>query len=632
MCGIAGIFKFNQPVTLDDLNAVQRINDGQAHRGPDAVDVLALPVFDSVSVLGHRRLSIIDLSDAGKQPMSNVTENIWITYNGEVYNFQPLRNELLKLGYAFRSRTDTEVLIYGYEAWGIEGLLSRLRGMFAFALLDVSHKENPRLILARDRFGIKPLYYYQDRQRLIFASEVRALLKTGMLADESNAAALVGYLQYGSVPSPLTTVKDIYSLPAGHYLIAEASGCAMKKYWELADYLLQSTGPLDAKDAAAETLALLEESVEQHLISDVPLGVFLSGGIDSSALVALASQFRTEPLTTLSVVFDESEFSEAGYARLMAEKYHTDHREILLRSEEFYQELPRVFEAMDQPTVDGVNSYFVSRAAKQAGLTVVLAGTGGDEVFLGYPYHKRAYKNGMLLKALMGTPQGLRSALLAGASKLSAVLGQKDLGKLSYLANPTSEADIYLMFRGLFNREQIQTLLGISEAELKESGIPGWKGSAASKRPLIDVITEGEFKYFLQNQLLKDTDFMGMAFSLEARVPFLDHKLVEYILGVPVQEKFADQMSKPLLVKALGKRLPEAIWNRPKMGFTFPFGIWMKSLANELREKIYQKGLFERRAVDAIWQGFEAGQLHWSRAWALVAMSSCQSNLANLIA
>ncbi len=605
------------------------MNDGQAHRGPDAEAVLALPFAESVAVLGHRRLAIIDLSEAGKQPMANAAETVWIVYNGEVYNFQSLRDELLKAGYAFRSKTDTEVLICGYEAWGIEGLLSRLRGMFAFALLDVSRKENPRLILARDRFGIKPLYYYQNRERLIFASEVRALLKTGMIAEARNPEAVIRFLQYGSVPSPLTTVKEVYSLAAGHYLIADVSGCAIKKYWELADYLLQSTNPVSTKDAAGETLALLEEAVEQHLISDVPLGVFLSGGIDSSALVALASQFRREPLTTLSVVFNENEFSEAPYARLMAEKYHTDHHEIWLRHEEFYEELPHVFEAMDQPTIDGVNSYFVSRAARQAGLTVVLAGTGGDEVFLGYPYHQRAYKNETLLRTLLGMPQALRGAVLGAAAHLSAVFNRKDLGKLSYLANSTSEENIYLMFRGLFNGEQIQTLLGLSDRELKESEIPSGKDS---KRPLIDVITEGEFKCFLQNQLLKDTDFMGMAHAIEARVPFLDHKLVEYVLGLSVHEKIAEGMSKPLLVKALGKRLPEAIWNRPKMGFTFPFGVWMKSLSQELRAKIYEAGLFERQAVDAIWNRFEAGGLHWSRAWALVAMASCQSNVANLFA
>jgi asparagine synthase (glutamine-hydrolysing) len=632
MCGIAGLFNFKHCTTFDDLSAVRRMNDGQAHRGPDADVVMALPFAESVAVFGHRRLAIIDLSDAGKQPMSNAAETIWVSYNGEIYNFQSLRDELLKSGYRFRSRTDTEVLICGYEAWGIDGLLARLRGMFAFALLDVRRPEQARLILARDRFGIKPLYYHQDDERLLFASEVRALLKSGMIADARDPRAVIRFLQFGSVPSPLTTIKGVYSLAAGHYLIADAEGCSIKKYWELTDYLLQSTDPVQAKDAAAETRHLLEEAVNLHLISDVPLGVFLSGGIDSSALVALASQFREEPLTTLSVVFEEDDFSEARYARLMAEKYHTDHHEILLRSEEFYEELPRVFASMDQPTVDGVNTYFVSRAARQAGLTVVLAGTGGDEVFLGYPYHKRAYKNGTLLKKVIGAPQAVRGAFLGGAAKLGARLTRKDLGKLQYLTRPASDENIYLMFRGLFNRQQIQTLLGVGDREFNELMAEGEPIAGSSSHPLIDLITEGEFKYFLQNQLLKDTDFMGMAFSLEGRVPFLDHKLVEYVLSVAVREKLADGMSKPLLVKALGERLPEAIWNRPKMGFTFPFGVWMKSLGGELRAKIHEQNAFEPRAVDRIWQQFETGQLHWSRAWALVAIASCESNFANLVA
>ena len=637
MCGIAGLLKFNAPVAHDDVAAGRRMMDAQVHRGPDGEGLHR----DDRVVLGHRRLSIIDLSPAGKQPMSNEAcaecrrsnGTVWVTYNGEIYNFRELREELIGRGHAFKSKTDTEVLVHGYEEWGIEGLLSRLRGMFAFALYDPRPGSSPspltpyssRLFLARDRFGIKPLYYYQNRDQLIFASEVRAVMRSGMVPDEKNMEALVRFLQLGSVPVPMTTIKNVFALPAGHYLEANQEGANLKRYWDLSVHLNQSQSvstqsPISNLESPIKTTrSLLEDSVRHHLISDVPLGVFLSGGIDSSSLVSMASRLLDKPLTTLSVVFDEAAFNEARYARLVAEHYRTDHREILVRRESFARELPKIFGAMDQPTVDGVNTYFVSKAAREAGLTVVLSGIGGDEVFLGYDHFKKADSFDGLRRFFGLLPGGIRKGLIGMAMQAGTRLGKSGMEKLAYLVEPSDE-NSYLLFRGLFAPRQIQKLLGMSERELS-AFIP--QPPISNLRPptsssLLNSFTLFEFGHYLQNQLLKDADGMGMAHSIEIRVPFLDHRLVEYMTAIPAGAKLNGGINKPILVKALGWRLAKEIWNRPKMGFTFPFGRWIEQQADDLRAGSLEQKVLDPDAVKEVWTNFHEGRAHWSRPWATV--------------
>jgi asparagine synthase (glutamine-hydrolysing) len=625
MCGIAGIFSpgISHSDRLALIDAVKRMTNAQAHRGPDGEGVMNIACNTGVCVLGHRRLSIIDLSDAGNEPMTNAAGTIWLTYNGEIYNFRELRQELSARGYPFRSQTDAEVLLYGYEEWGIEGLLDRLRGMFAFALLDNSTEET-RLFLAKDRFGIKPLYYYHDGKNLLFASEVRALMRSGCIANDENREAIIRFLQLGSVPVPLTTVKNVYALPAAYYLEVSKQGAAIHQYWRASDYLnAANPDKISAEEAIIQTRALLEETARLHLISDVPLGVFLSGGIDSSALVALTASLQEQPLTTLSVVFDEAEYNEAEYARLMATRYHTDHREVHLRSDDFYDALPQIFHAMDQPTIDGVNMWFISIAAKSAGLTVVLSGAGGDELFLGYSHHQRARRLEGWLRRFGKLPAAMRGGAIQAATKTGSLTGKRGLEKLTYLQNPSAE-NFYLTVRGLFTLPQIQELLGVSAKELAPFEVPPQPLNGTNLTSLTDAVMLLDFQAYLQNQLLKDTDVMSMAHSIEARVPFLDHKLAEYVLGLPQEWKFAAQMNKPLLVKALGESLPEAIWNRPKMGFTFPFGLWLKTHVKELREQSNTAGIFDNRVSEGIWAAFEAGKVHWSRVWALLVLSKQQ--------
>lgn len=620
MCGIAGILSREEPVSARDAAAVRRMMAAQTHRGPDDE---ALHQQGAV-VLGHRRLKVIDLSDAGRQPMSNRERTIWVLHNGEIYNFGELRQELVGQGYSFRSRTDTEVLVHGYLAWGVERLLSRLRGMFAFVLYDGRFPESPSLVLARDRFGIKPLYYYCDSERWVFASEVQALLMSGMIVDDENPEALIRFLQLGSVPKPLTTVKKVLAVPAGHYILVGLRHSVLKQYWALNSLLERSESRETRNPATAppRTRTMLEESTRLHLVSDVPLGVFLSGGIDSSALVVLASRFRESSLTTLSVVFEEPEWSEALHARRVAQIYRTEHHEVLVRSADFFQSLPKIFRVMDQPTVDGVNTYFVSQAAREVGLTVVLSGAGADELFLGYPHFQNATALTLLFSLLRFVP--FRGAVIRIMGKAGALAGRSGLDKLAYLNGPTVDSS-YMFFRGLFSPSQIQDLLGIGEKELQAFGpaVPPIPGDA--RESAVSRLSLMELTCYLQNQLLTDTDFMSMAHSIETRVPFLDHPLVEFVFALPTEIKLERRTPKPLLLKAVREGLPREVWDRPKKGFTFPFARWLRERPQELRERSLDQHLFRRCEVESVWKAFLAGRVHWSRVWALVVLSELEA-------
>ena len=651
VCGIAGIFRLTGRPTVEDAFAVLRMMDAQVHRGPNDWGILvpdtlvsdpglrALRSAESQgrlrtyhatadgpgAILGSRRLSIIDLSEQGRMPMGTPDGRLWVTQNGEIYNYRELRGELAGRG-RFRSESDTETILHGYAEWG-EAIVPRLRGMFALALFEAGPP--PRLLLARDRFGIKPLYYHRDRERLVFASEVRALLRSGLVADELNEEALLRFLQLGSVPVPHTTAREVMALPAAHALIAEAEGISSRPYWDLTAYgHARSSSPAAAAtlhEATVQTRALLEESMRLHLISDVPLGIFLSGGVDSSGLVALASRLRPEPVTTLSVAFDEPAFNEAPYARLVAERYGTAHREVVLRAGDLVEGMPRMFAAMDQPTVDGINTYVVSEVARQAGLTVVLSGTGGDEVFLGYGHFRRSAALDRVRRLLGVLPRRARQAFLGAAVGGGATLGRDKWDRLRYLEHPSLD-NVYLLARGVFGPRQIQELLGISAREFEAYGSAWPPIDTGRVEDVLAAFGVLEFGHYLQNQLLKDTDVMSMAFSIETRVPYLDHPLVEYVAGLPPTLKLDGHRPKPLLLEALGDSLPREIWDRPKMGFTLPFEPWLRRHAGELEDACVATHWLQHRAVATVWQQFRAGRVHWSRPWALVALAAFQEH------
>jgi asparagine synthase (glutamine-hydrolysing) len=497
--------------------------------------------------------------------------------------------------------------------------------MFAFALFETAPR--PRLLLARDHFGIKPLYYHQDRERLVFASEVRALLQSGVVPDEAEPGALIRFLQLGSVPVPRTTVRDVAALPAAHYLIIDGQGTALRRYWDLSAYSWHRSDPAAAVslgEGAATTRALLEESTRLHLVSDVPLGVFLSGGIDSSGLVALASQLRGSPVSTLSIAFEESAYSEATYARLVAERYGTAHREVVLRARDLFDGLPRIFAAMDEPTVDGVNTYFVSEAAKRAGLTVVLSGTGGDELFFGYDHFRRSAALDRLRRLLSAMPVQARRVLIKAALRGGAAVGRPGLDRLQYLEQPSFD-NVYLLVRGVFSPRQIQDLLGIGQAELEAWGPPLPPVDDARTGGMLGAFGRLEFTHYLQNQLLRDADVMSMAHSVETRMPYLDRRLVEYVMGLAPALKLDRDRPKPLLLEALGDALPREVWDRPKMGFTFPFDLWMRQRAEDLEAASASTKWLQRSAVETVWREYKAGRVHWSRPWALVVLAAFEA-------
>jgi len=644
MCGLAGLMRLDGRVTVEDVGAVLRMLDAQDHRGPDdwglllpdaaarsrelgpllgrldPAHVMTYPVERSsaTTVLGVRRLAILDRSPRGRMPMGSANRRGWLAYNGETYNYRELRAELGPAE-SFSSGSDTEVLLRAFDTWG-EAALARLRGMFGLAYFQAG--PTPTLLLARDRFGIKPLYWHEDRRRVLFASEVTAIVRGGLVPDEASGEALARFLEWGSVPSPLTTVKDVRALPPGHILKISSRGARVERYWDLdgAVEAARRAAPRAAADAVVATRERLEESVRLHLVSDVPLGVFLSGGIDSSALAALAAEGRPQPLTTLSVAFEERALSEAAYARRMAARVGADHHEVLLRAPDVFADLGAFFAAMDQPTVDGLNTWCIARAAREAGLTVVLSGLGGDEVFWGYDHLRRTAALGLARAVMAALPAAVRRGVTRLGPMAGALLARPGLDRLTALEAPTPPG-VYHLVRGLFPRATVRDLLGASEGDL-EAAAPALTGDA---RPgagdLREALTRLEFSHYLGDQLLRDTDVMGMAHSIEARVPYLDHRLVETVLGLPAALKLDRARPKPLLLDALGDRLPREIWDRPKMGFTFPMAAWMRERAPELERLCLEDKRLQRSAVEAVWSAFAAGRSHWSRPWALLVLA-----------
>jgi len=644
MCGLAGLMRLDGRVTVEDVGAVLRMLDAQDHRGPDdwglllpdaaarsrelgpllgrldPAHVMTYPVERSsaTTVLGVRRLAILDRSPRGRMPMGSANRRGWLAYNGETYNYRELRAELGPAE-SFSSGSDTEVLLRAFDTWG-EAALARLRGMFGLAYFQAG--PTPTLLLARDRFGIKPLYWHEDRRRVLFASEVTAIVRGGLVPDEASGEALARFLEWGSVPSPLTTVKDVRALPPGHILKISSRGARVERYWDLdgAVEAARRAAPRAAADAVVATRERLEESVRLHLVSDVPLGVFLSGGIDSSALAALAAEGRPQPLTTLSVAFEERALSEAAYARRMAARVGADHHEVLLRAPEVFAGLGAFFGAMDQPTVDGLNTWCIARAARDAGLTVVLSGLGGDEVFWGYDHLRRTAALGLARAVMAALPAAVRRGVTRLGPMAGALLARPGLDRLAALEAPTPPG-VYHLVRGLFPRATVRDLLGASEGDL-EAAAPALTGDA---RPgagdLREALTRLEFSHYLGDQLLRDTDVMGMAHSIEARVPYLDHRLVETVLALPASLKLDRARPKPLLLDALGDRLPREIWDRPKMGFTFPMAAWMRERAPELERLCLEDKRLQRSAVEAVWSAFAAGRSHWSRPWALLVLA-----------
>jgi asparagine synthase (glutamine-hydrolysing) len=610
MCGIAGIIRLLGPTTAEDVSAVQRMTAAQAHRGPNDSGFY----HDSRVVFGHRRLSIIDVTAAGHQPLSNEDETVWVVYNGEIYNYRELQAELKMRGHSLRSNSDTEVLVHGYEEWGVDGLLSRLRGMFAFALYDV---RNGQCLLARDRFGIKPLYYFKSPlgEFLVFASEVKTLLRSGLVPDDKDRLGVSGFLLLGSVPAPSTWIRNVRCLLPGHSLQTGHASIHARKYPDFSG---------EGSAAGVDLRQALEDSVLRQLVSDVPIGVFLSGGVDSASIAALARRAQAK-LSTLTVVFEEREYSEAASAQRIAARFGADHQEVRITGDDFAREIPNVLLAMDQPTNDGLNTWFVSKAARQAGLTVVLSGLGGDELFWGYEHYRwlATWKDPFRLLAAL--PESLRSVAIRAAMAYGAVRRRESWARLSFIAGRLTNDSVYAALRGFFPGDQVARLLDMNSAELKTmiEQVVFNKWTASGGVPLTaDAFNLIEIRRYMHDQLLRDADVFSMANSVEVRVPLLDEVVARLASLAGAAGKRATKINKPLLVNAVGDPLVTELAAYPKRGFTFPFAKWMRERTASLEDIAMGGRLLNPAVVHSMWQRFNRGQLHWSRAWATVVLAA----------
>jgi len=582
MCRIAGIFN---PASSDLTNDIITMTDCMKHGGPDDKGIY---IDDELPLaLGHRRLSFLDLSKAGHQPMSDLENRLQIVFNGEIYNFSELKNELKSHGHIFRTTSDTEVILKSYLQWG-KDCFRRFNGMFALALYD---KRSSILLLARDHAGIKPLYYSITGNCLYFASEVRAFTEFNPHWAE-NKNWRIHFLTFGNLPEPVTTLQNVVPLQKGKLLIISLPDLSATEE-VFARFTFQSTINT-LPEAVTQIREKLTAAVDRHLISDAPIGLFLSGGIDSSLLTLLAYKTLKNNLHTISIVFDEKEFSEAKFQKIIIDKMAAKHSSFTVNKDEFYQSVPDILRAMDQPSIDGVNSYFICKYAKKIGLKAVLSGIGADELFGGYHFFTMAGKIKLLEK--------LPSFVLASAER------SRDfrIKKVAFLRHKNILGE-YLLRRAVYTPYQVAAILDCTAEEVNRTISHINVSDAALIQDARDVISSGEQHLYMQNQLLKDTDFMSMWHGLEVRVPFLDKQLMETVHSIAPSVKYDPVVKKHLLIKAFADILPEEIYQRKKKGFAFPLEKWISAVqTTNRRDKAFVKKL---RQV-------KSGQIRWGHYWA----------------
>jgi len=559
MCGIAGIVNSEASDRDTLLSRLDALATALRHRGPDDRGTWA--TADGAAGLAHVRLSILDLSRAGHQPMQTPDGGLHITFNGEIYNFQELRGALEREGVIFHTRTDTEVLLRLYEREG-EAMLAKLRGMFAFAIWDGPKR---RCFLARDPLGIKPLYYTMRGGRLAFASELRALQAAGLAGGGLDAGALMGYFKTGSVAEPHTLLTDVHSLEAGHCLIWHNGRLARNGYWRMG-FAPEEMAPARA---VAEVRAALVESMAAHFVSDVPVGVFLSGGIDSTALVALAREAGHGELATFSIGVDDEGLDESSVAKRTAAHFGTTHHEMRLDATAASVLFEGFLQAMDQPSIDGLNTFSVSSFAREQGMKVVLSGLGGDELFAGYksfdavPRLASAARMVRLIPGA-GSAAGWMMERFAPSHKL------RRIGSL--LQKPASIQGAAACFRGIFSTHEAR-LLAAGYLDCSPDNIRSWPDQPLRARDPRDAVSECELRFYMRNQLLKDSDVMSMAHGLELRVPLVDRVLFERMSRIPPALRL--RSGKQMLLEAVPE-IPKWVSGAPKRGFVFPFEKWLK--------------------------------------------------------
>jgi asparagine synthase (glutamine-hydrolysing) len=610
MCGITGIYGIERLNNAERI--VKRMNDRLAHRGPNAEGVYQ----GKNVVMGHRRLSIIDLSDAANQPWRSPDGRYALVFNGELYNYKSLRAEL---DFPFTTQSDTEVVLAALMQWGMAAL-QRFHGMFALAFWD-DYEE--KLYLVRDRLGIKPLYYCRGGNSVVFASEVRAILASGLVQPLLNQRALDDYLRYQTVHAPQTLIQDVHFLEAGTYLALSDAEQTMHEYWKPWLHYHADLDPLKVQKQVRDKLT---EAVSDRLVADVPFGAFLSGGIDSSLIVGIIRERLNLPLDTFHVSFDESAFSEAHHAALIAKKFGTNHHEIKLTPGDFLMSLPEALQAVDHPSGDGPNTWIVSRETKRQGISMALSGLGGDELFAGYDVFRRI-PNIAEKHWILSFPKGLRA--LAGNALMQFKPGmQSAKTKEVLLTDYFDLKHLYPIMRKVLLDREVQTL---RSGSLQSNRVVEWieeleRYPDFGSLPTLSRIGIAEMQTYMQHVLLRDTDQMSMAHALEVRVPFLDHRLVEYVTHVVDPIKYPHS-PKRLLVESFQDLLPTSVVDRTKMGFVLPWEHWLKDELNDFAQErinlLAQSGHLNGAAVEGIWRRFLKNDpmVGWSRVWPLISLA-----------
>jgi asparagine synthase (glutamine-hydrolysing) len=619
MCGIAG-FVFTDPRHPVDRELLDRMTGVLRHRGPDTDG----SHFGPGVGLGHRRLSIIDLA-TGDQPIYNETRTLAVVFNGEIYNFPELARDLQGRGHTFATRSDTESIVHGYEEFGLK-FVERLRGMFAFALWD---EPNRRLVLARDRAGKKPLYYHADGERLVFASEIKALLQDSSFKRRISPEGLSDYFTFGTIPAPGTIFQDIQQIPPGHILVWERGHARLHEYW---DVVFDPTGPATPGAAAEAFSALFDEAVKMRMMADVPLGAFLSGGVDSSAVVASMARQSTRPVVTTTVGFAERSHSELEHARAVAEALGTEHHALVVKPDAM-ADLPRLVWHLDQPFADSsaLPTYYVSRAARER-VTVALSGDGGDELFAGYQRRYGIHRLEQRLRRLIPGP--VRRGVLAPLGRLYPRSDRipRPLRLKLVLSNLGQSFErAYFNDMSLFLDEEKRALCTpefLAQARHHDSfaGFTRHFDRVRDADPLSRVLYV-DFKTWLANDILVKVDRMSMACSLEVRSPLLDHKIIEFAASLPPALKFRGSVSKFLLKQHVASRLPAIPVHRPKQGFELPLTSWLRGeLKDMTRDLLFStraagRGYVRPEAVKRLWDDHQRGyRSHASQIWALMVL------------
>jgi asparagine synthase (glutamine-hydrolysing) len=621
MCGIAGQVSYSRRVLVKDISVMI---DSLAHRGPDDEGIYISSIDakkDHSQVpsigLGHRRLSIIDLS-TGHQPVHNEDKTVWIVFNGEIYNFPVLRKNLRAKGHVFYTSTDTEVILHLYEEFG-EDCVKHLRGMFSFAIWDENEK---KLFAARDRIGKKPLYYFYNKMDFVFASELKGILTLPLLERSVDRNALLKYLQYGYIPDPSSIFKDVYKLPPGHTLSYVGGRVTLKKYWEIS-FLCSNTN--NEEDVQQELLERLIDSVRVRLISDVPLGAFLSGGVDSATIVALMAHEMTQPVKTFSIGFEEEEFNELPFARKVAERLGTDHHEMIVRPASF-DLIDKIIYHFDEPFGDAsaLPTYYVSKLASNY-VKVVLSGDGGDELFAGYDSYAAILDRSKYEK----WPKPIRF----GLQKIASLLPAGTYGKnfLHNISLPVNERFSDYVSHISTSKHSCLLSKDLRESMNSENCIFEKSFEAAARYDAVSRLQYVDMKNYLPGDILVKVDRMSMAHSIETRVPLLDQELIQYVNGLPSKYKLNGARRKYIFKKVAERLIPEETIRRRKQGFAVPLKYWFKDELKGfvkqilLESRTAQRGYFDMSYIKKLFVEHDTGRRDYSRIlWHLLILELWQ--------